>query len=153
MQQLVKPVGQGVVQNPPDPGVDFILRVHPVAVEQQQPLALKFALKRAVVRYDAELIAEKGPEVEVVVAADVMNFGSGASQLMQYAKNLELRLGDVMGIFHPELENVAQQEKMTGPAGQRAEKGFERFLAFRLRVLVKRSQMQIRDEESAFIHI
>jgi hypothetical protein len=101
------------------------------------------------VRDDAERIPKERSEVEIVIAAQVVDFDPGAAEVVQGGQHAEVALGDEMAVLHPELEDVAEEEEVAGIAFKSEQELFEKRFTIFLGPGVSGAQMQVGDEDRA----
>lgn len=85
-------------------------------------VALKIDFEVAVDLY-AELFGEEGVELEVVVAAEIVDLHAGFDEFGEGAEEGEVVAVDVIAVFHPEFKDVAYEENVGGGAFPTAQEG------------------------------
>lgn len=71
----------------------------------------------------AELFGKEAVELEVVVAAEIVDLHAGFDEFSEGAEEGEVVAIDVIAVFHPEFKDVANEEYVGGGAFPTAQKG------------------------------
>jgi len=74
---------------------------------------------------DAELVGQKIPEPEVVIAGDICQLDARFDKLRQPEKHREMILGHRVLVLEPEIEQVAEDIQMLPVAGDKIEETVE----------------------------
>ena len=147
MQQPVERDARGVTDHPLQHAVAEISADQPVAVVEPDPSSLAFDRERVVVGKDADRVAQKGTQPEVVVPVQIGDLDAGLAQSQQHGKGPEVTAGDRIAILEPKVEQIADDEKRFGAAGKGVQKIVKAPGAVRLAGGRRGAEMGVGDEE------
>ncbi len=130
MEQPVEPDAERIADHLLEHAIAEVAAHQAVAVVEPDPapLVLERSPRRRRVR-SADLLAQEGPEPEVVVAVEVDDRDAGLEHATQHAEGGEVAARDRGAVLEPEVEQVADDVEDRGAARQRGQECREGALA------------------------
>ena len=111
MEQPIELNAQGMAQDSLDDAVPQVAPEQTVAVMEPDAPPLDLQRQHLGVCHEPQLARQEGPEPEVVVPAEVVDFDSGATQVAQHRQRFEWPSRDRRPILEPEVEQIAVDDE------------------------------------------
>lgn len=152
VQHAVKHTVGLVCKDAFDEVVASLLAAEPVAVANQTALAVKNEGLRLVEDVTAKLLCEIVLHPHVMIAGEKVDFNACLMQFVQQVEQSEVSFGDHITVLKPEVEDVAQEEKMLDFSFLRLQQLDQQGLTLLAVRIFRRAQVRVGDEEGIALY-